>query len=45
MSLLWMPIEPRETETRLQLSEGGGELCLRARLLRISTSISIRSGW
>jgi hypothetical protein len=32
MSLLWMTIEPRETETRLQLSEGGGGLCLRARL-------------
>jgi len=32
MSLLWMAIEPREAETRLQLSEGGGGLCLRARL-------------
>ena len=32
MSLLWMTIEPRETETRLQLSVGGGGLCLRARL-------------
>lgn len=32
MSLLWMTIEPRETETRLQLSEGGGGLSLRARL-------------
>jgi hypothetical protein len=32
MSLLWMTIEPRKTETRLQLSEGGGGLCLRARL-------------
>lgn len=32
MSLLWMTIEPRETETRLQLSLGGGGLCLRARL-------------
>lgn len=32
MSLLWMTIEPRETETRLQLSEAGGGLRLRARL-------------
>ena len=32
MSFLWMTIEPRETETRLQLSVGGGGLCLRARL-------------
>jgi hypothetical protein len=32
MSLLWMTIEPRETETRLQLSMGGRGLCLRARL-------------
>lgn len=32
MSLLWMTIEPRETETRLQLSMGGAGLCLRARL-------------
>jgi hypothetical protein len=32
MSLLWMTIEPRETETRLQLSEAARGLCLRARL-------------
>jgi hypothetical protein len=32
MSFLWMTIEPRETETRLQMSVGGGGLCLRARL-------------
>jgi hypothetical protein len=32
MSLLWMTIEPRETETFLQLSEGKLGLCLRARL-------------
>lgn len=32
MSLLWLTIEPGETETRLQLSEAGGGLCLRARL-------------
>lgn len=32
MSLLWMTIEPLQTETRLQLSEGGAGLCLRARL-------------
>ena len=32
MSLLWMTIEPRQTETRLQLSAGAAGLCLRARL-------------
>jgi hypothetical protein len=32
MSWLWMSIEPRETETRLELSEGGRGLVLRARL-------------
>lgn len=32
MSLLWMTIEPRQTETRLQLSAGTAGLCLRARL-------------
>lgn len=32
MSTLWMAIEPRETETRLQLSESGRGPVLRARI-------------
>jgi hypothetical protein len=32
MSCLWMSIEPQATETRLELSEGGRGLVLRARL-------------
>jgi hypothetical protein len=32
MSTLWMAIEPRETETRLQLTEAGRGLVLRGRM-------------
>jgi hypothetical protein len=32
MSTLWMAIEPRETDTRLQLTQAGTGLLLRARL-------------